>query len=430
MKRFLSLLAILWSFSVSAQDILEPVTFRLDLNDVIEEIPNSDSAQVFIQTSVANWVDIPMEDIGGNGIWRKNIFISHPEDENIDVFYRFKITSFGDNGLPFTMWEGGYVDTTCLIDPSTQGLAQGDIRQILFPQELIDNGTYVNPTGEYKLTHCFNECGNEPCEPEVITYDSWINVQFDFDGYADEVSWNIYNSNGDVIASGGGYENGQAEAFQQIFLDSGDYTFELLDAWGDGLGYPPDNLGWCLVFNDCQEELFYAEGNYGDGVTQTFNVEPCALPDPPVVGCMDENALNYDETADVNDEFLCEYPVCDGLGEWFVEQTCDGGSALLYYNWEANTDNPNCNVVQINYGGSGTNSYTFDVNIDNGIWGVYAGNGQMPPNWEEEFSFQATFADGTVSDTILYTPYPCTQGCTNEDAPNYNPWATEDDGSC
>ena len=267
----------------------------------------------------------------------------------------------------------------------------------------------------------------------ILTFaqDSWVNVQFDFDGYAEEVSWNLYNGTDSLpTASGGDYENGQADAFHQIFLDSGDYTFELLDSWGDGLGWPPDNLGWCLVSNACQDTLVYAEGNYGAMLIESLTIAPCAPPDPPVIGCMDESALNYDETATVNDEFICEYPACEGLGEWFVEQICDGGSALLYYNWEVNSDNPNCNVVQINYGGSGTNTYTFDVNIDNGIWGVYAGNGQMPPNWEEEFSFQATFADSTVSDTILYTPYPCTQGCTNEDAPNYNPWATVDDGSC
>ena len=198
MKKLLLLLALLPTLLFS-QDIMEPVTFRLDLNDVIEEVPNSDLVQVFIQTSVANWVDIPMEDIGGNGIWRKNIFISHPEDENIDVFYRFKITSFGDNGLPYTLWEGGSVDTTCFLDPSVQGLAQGDIRKIVFPQELIDNGTYVNPTGEYKLTHCFNECGNEPCAPEVITYDSWVNIQLFTDDYPEETSWTITPLNGSPI---------------------------------------------------------------------------------------------------------------------------------------------------------------------------------------------------------------------------------------
>ncbi len=265
----------------------------------------------------------------------------------------------------------------------------------------------------------------------IFSQDSWVNVQFDFDGYADEVTWNLYNGTDSIpVASGGGYENGQAEAFHQIILDSGDYTFELLDSWGDGLGYPPDNLGWCLVSNVCQDTLFYASGNYGAMLIESLTIAPCAPPDPPVIGCMDENALNYDESADVNDEFLCEYPACDGLGEWFVDQTCDGGSALLYYNWGANPDNPNCNVIQITYGGQGTNTYSYTTDIDNGIFGIYAGNGQMPPNWEEEFSFQATFADSTQSETILYTPYPCTQGCTDENAPNYNPWATVDDGSC
>ena len=110
----------------------------------------------------------------------------------------------------------------------------------------------------------------------ILAQDSWINVQFDFDGYADEVSWNLYNSTGDTIASGGNYINGQADAFHQIFLDSGDYTFELLDAWGDGLGWPPDNLGWCLVSNACQDTLVYAEGNYGAMLIESLTIAPCA----------------------------------------------------------------------------------------------------------------------------------------------------------
>ena len=107
----------------------------------------------------------------------------------------------------------------------------------------------------------------------ILAQDSWLNVEFDFDGYADEVSWNLYTLSGDTIASGDGYLNGQESAFHQIdSLDSGEYVFELLDTWGDGLGYPPDNLGWCHVYNDCQDTLFYAEGNYGFGLID-FNCE-------------------------------------------------------------------------------------------------------------------------------------------------------------
>ena len=137
MKKILfSFLTVLSLFStVNFAQTVSPVTFRLDLNDVIGNVPNSDSAQVFIQTSVANWVDIPMQDIGGNGIWRKNINITHPTGQNIDVFYRFKVTSFGTNGLPYTLWEGGgNADTTCIFDPNTQGLAGGGIRKVVVPQ--------------------------------------------------------------------------------------------------------------------------------------------------------------------------------------------------------------------------------------------------------------------------------------------------------
>ena len=84
-KYFLiTLLSLTTFFSFSQQ--LAPVTFRLDLNDVIVNVPNSDSAQVFIQTNVANWIDIPMDDIGGNGIYRKNINIFHHMDISISLW--------------------------------------------------------------------------------------------------------------------------------------------------------------------------------------------------------------------------------------------------------------------------------------------------------------------------------------------------------
>jgi len=44
MKKLLLLLALLPTMLLS-QDIMEPVTFRLDINDIIEEIPNSEDAQ-------------------------------------------------------------------------------------------------------------------------------------------------------------------------------------------------------------------------------------------------------------------------------------------------------------------------------------------------------------------------------------------------
>ena len=91
MKKLLLWLCMVLPFFSMAQETA-PVAFRLDTEQL--NVPNPEQMQVYIQTSVANWVDIPMDDIGGNGIWRKVINITHPAGENIDVFYRFKITSF------------------------------------------------------------------------------------------------------------------------------------------------------------------------------------------------------------------------------------------------------------------------------------------------------------------------------------------------
>ena len=293
-KLYFSFIAFLILFStVNFAQIVAPVTFRLDLNDVIGSVPNSDSAQVFIQTNVANWVDIPMQDIGGNGIWRKNINITHPLGQDIDVFYRFKVTSFGTNGLPYTLWEGGgNADTTCIFDPNTQGLAGGGIRKVVVPQELIDNGTYVNPTGEFKLTHCFNICGNSSCPP----------------------------------------------------------------------------------------------------------------------------------------------PPCNGILQDSAWQQCWTNQSAIVFEWWTDVSSPGCDVVKLYYG----NEEGYQVTIP-GLWeasngynnfAAPAGNGQMPPNWSVEHYLVLEFVNGTLSDTISFTPTACIEGCTDPTQISYNPWATEDDGSC
>ena len=258
----------------------------------------------------------------------------------------------------------------------------------------------------------------------LLAQDSWIGIEFQFDDYAEEVSWSLSNDTAFWYSNIGDYESQQEDAYEFIQLNSGDYIFELNDSYGDGLSWPFD--GYCLISNSCQDTLFYASGDYGLQLIESLTIAPCA---PPTTGCIDETAINYNPDADISDQSICEYPPCEGWGEPFVDQICDGGQALLYYNWET-SDNPNCNVIQVTYSGENTNLYTFDVDIDNGIWGVYTGNGQMPPNWEEEYSFQVMYADSTMSDTFVHTPYPCTQGCTDADAPNYNPWANVDDGSC
>ena len=295
MKKILfSFLTVLSLFTtVNFAQTTAPVTFRLDLNDIIDSVPNPNSVQVFVQTNVANWVDIPMQDFGNNDIWKKNINISYPSGQNIDVFYRFKITSLGTNGLPYTLWEGGpNADTSCLADPNDYGLAGGAVREVLVPQELIDNGTYTN-TGEFKLTHCFDVCGNLPCPPTPCN------------GFLNDSTWQM---------------------------------------------------------------------------------------------CWDDQAVI--------------------VFEWFTDPQDNG-----------------CNVDAVNYGnvdGAGPYTYNGQWLSSNGYnnFAVYAGNGQMPPNWDVPHYLVLQYESGLTSDTIWHTPYPCIPGCMDPNQVSYNPWATIDTGGC
>ncbi len=90
---------------------------------------------------------------------------------------------------------------------------------------------------------------------DVTGYD--FKVEIYTDDYPSETSWEMLNSSGQVVASGGPYQGngtsaGGADALtvktHDIQLDQSDcYSFKLYDSWGDGLvegTNPSGNFGW------------------------------------------------------------------------------------------------------------------------------------------------------------------------------------------
>ena len=51
--------------------------------------------------------------------------------------------------------------------------------------------------------------------------------------WGDEVSWNLLNEDGVVVASGSGYQSNSSDA-QTVCLEDSCYTLELHDSFGDG----------------------------------------------------------------------------------------------------------------------------------------------------------------------------------------------------
>jgi len=148
-----------------------------------------------------------------------------------------------------------------------------------------------------------------------------------------------------------------------------------------------------------------------------------------IVGCMDPGAQNYDPTATIDDN-SCTYPPCQGFLTSNVYQNCQpNGQALTIFEWTLDT-NVSCEPVTFHYWTPFNGPYQYGLNPNSTNFAVNAGTPNMPPNWSVPHFGQVEFADGSMSDTLFYTPYSCIPGCTDSTQTAYNPWANIDDGSC
>lgn len=97
-----------------------------------------------------------------------------------------------------------------------------------------------------------------------------LSLDFVFDGYADETTWEILDAEGEVVLSGGPYVRGRASASFVFCMEPGTYTFTVFDAYDDGLSYPEDGSVKLSVGG---EVIFEAIGNFGGSATSTFTLE-------------------------------------------------------------------------------------------------------------------------------------------------------------
>lgn len=94
-------------------------------------------------------------------------------------------------------------------------------------------------------------------------------LTFTFDGYASETTWEIKDSAGEAVASGGPYDDGQATEVLEYCLEDGAYTITVNDAYGDGLTYP--NVGSIVLTQD-GEEILFISGDFGKTITEAFTL--------------------------------------------------------------------------------------------------------------------------------------------------------------
>jgi len=181
----------------------------------------------------------------------------------------------------------------------------------------------------------------------MVSQDSWINIQLQTDNYPEETSWSIYDISGAAIAA---TDSALAElTLYDTLIDvlAGEYIIELNDDYGDGLGAAQwgGTDGWFLIQNECQDTLFYAEGDFGLQLVDTLTIAPCA---PPLPGCIDSLAINFNPAATVDDG-SCEYPGCDGILTSNAYEICIGGGTQtqIIFEWTLDDYNPTCEVTNV-----------------------------------------------------------------------------------
>jgi hypothetical protein len=132
---------------------------------------------------------------------------------------------------------------------------------------------------------------------------------------------------------------------------------------------------------------------------------------PPVPGCMDEAANNYNADA-TEDDGSCTYDV---LG-------CTDPTAINY-NADANVDDGSCIAAVEGCTDSTANNYNANANVDDGscTYDVFGCTDPTANNYN---------ADATVDDGSCTHDPVDVLGCTDPTANNYNADATVDDGSC
>ncbi len=248
--------------------------------------------------------------------------------------------------------------------------------------------------------------------------DNTVVLDLQLDCYGEEISWEIINNSGTVVASvsAGAYPGGStAEDMveggsvqqEEICLSEGCYTFIITDSWGDGLdggeevscveqGFDWTNLIPFSMVND-QGDLLFQENNPafgdcesgGDGGACSASYEFCVTQGAPVYGCTDSDADNYNPDANTNDG-SCEYLGCTD-------------SDYMEYDPEANVDDGSCETLIIEgCMDDSADNYNPDANMDDGTCEYsYSWSPCDDQVWFEDFeSYDDTNIDSESSDWI------------------------------
>ena len=164
-----------------------------------------------------------------------------------------------------------------------------------YPNPNFQSGIYSNR----QVPQCLPPPPPPPPGPCVPTL-----VNINLDQYPEETSWDIKDSLGNVLFSGGPYTNAPDYEPQFKFkcLPPGELTFTIYDLYGDGLeGSLWGGQNGSYYVMQCGDTVVWgSDPAFGYDSSHVWQADTC-VPPPPVYGCMDDDYVEYNPLATIDD---------------------------------------------------------------------------------------------------------------------------------
>jgi hypothetical protein len=210
-------------------------------------------------------------------------------------------TQSGTNYLD-TCYIADTITTVVFLMKDTYGDGMSGSYYVIVCEDTIVNKPTVNFTTGLYSTRTVPQCLPNPPPPPNNCVPAMVNINLD--QFQSETTWEITDTSGVLLYSGGPYS--QAPDYQPQFipvcLPIGPLLFTINDSYGDGMAGSSwgGNDGSYYLFQCGDTLVFGTEANFGTDSTHVFISDTCTPP-PPVPGCIDENYVEYNPLATVSD---------------------------------------------------------------------------------------------------------------------------------
>ena len=276
----------------------------------------------------------------------------------------------------------------------------------------------------------------------ALAQTSWVNVAVQTDNYGTETSWEIFQDSELVATSPAYLGNSYTETI--VMLPPGGYNFVIYDSFGDGICCDFGE-GYFGLSNICGLNTFVYDFNSS---TTTVYFDLLACP-PPVQGCMQVEALNFNPWANI--PAPCTFPpaACDS-GQTNIITLITPDSYPIETSWQI-TVNGDTIVSGENEGNTGITIPTYTcVNVGDTLvasiydaygdglcgtcWGGVDGYFNVTTLCGDSIFFIGGAQQFDTASSGQYIVPPCIpfipQGCTDINYVEYDPFAVIDDNSC